>query len=274
MIVVSNFDLAKASHAKQAAYNEMAKVQEKMSALSTKISERTAEINERQAEFDAVKKQQEEDWNKYNDGQLALKAEIGNKIVSVKECNTLEENFRFKAESEEDPNKSEIYILGADFFARLASEKMIERDQLISKKRSMMRPDNTRANQLLEHLKTLRSERDELLSDYHALKSELSIKKANFDRQKSKYEAVKNGTTSEVVHDFRPTPLDNKENERLLVEAGIPSEFRESCSIRKRQDGKIDIYYGGSCRVEHGHVVIEDGNVVYSREPKEKTTAI
>lgn len=269
-----NFDLTKANHAKQAAYGEMAKVQEKMNALSNDINEQTAEINERQAEFDELKKRQQDEWDKYNTAQLALKKEIGGRITAIKECNTLEENLRLMSENEdEDPNKAEIYDLGANFFAGLASEKMLERDQLITKKRSMIRPDSNRSTQLLELLKSLRSERSELLNDYHALKNEFSLKKANFDRMKSKYDAIKNGT-GEDSYDFRPITLDNLTNERLLVDAGIPSEYHETCTIKQRSDGKIDIYYGGSLEMEHGHVIMENEKVIFSRNPKSKNIAI
>ena len=274
MVASSNFDLTKASHAKQAAYHEMSQVQEKMNALSAVINERTDEINQRQAEYEELKRQNQEEWAKYNEAQLAMKAEIGGKITGIKECNALEENLRLMAEDQsEDKNKSEVYANGAGFFARLASDKMLERDQLITKKRAMMRPDNTRLAQLLEHLKQLRKERGELLSDYHALKNELSLKKANFDRMKDKYNAIKNGT-EETTYDFRPIILDNLENKGLLVDAGIPSEYHESCTIKERSDGKVDIYYGGSLDMEHGHVIYENGEVLFSRDPMPKATAI
>ncbi|MBR3324055.1 hypothetical protein IKG24_00755 [Candidatus Saccharibacteria bacterium] len=269
-----NFDLTKANHAKQAAYGEMVKVQEKMDALSSSINDQTAEINERQLEFNELKKQQQAEWEKYNTAQLALKEEIGGKITAIKECDALEENFRLMSENaDEDRNKAEIYASGANFFARLASEKMIERDQLISKKRSMIRPDTDRSARLLEHLKSLRSERNELLNDYHALKNEFSLKKANFDRMKSKYDAIKNGT-EENSYDFRPIILDNLTNKRLLVDAGIPSEYHETCKIEQRSDGKIDIYYGGSLEMKHGHIIMENGKNIFSRDPKPKNTAV
>lgn len=269
-----NFDLTKANHAKQAAYGEMVKVQEKMDALSSSINDQTAEINERQLEFNELKKQQQAEWDKYNTAQLTLKEEIGGKITAIKECDVLEENLRLMSENtNEDRNKAEIYALGANFFARLASEKMIERDQLISKKRSMIRPDTDRSTRLLEHLKSLRSERNELLSDYHALKNEFSLKRANFDRMKSKYDAIKNGT-EENSYDFRPITLDNLTNKGLLVDAGVPSEYHETCTIKQRSDGKIDIYYGGSLEMEHGHIIIEEGKTIFSRDPKPKSAAV
>lgn len=273
---LEDFDLAKARHAKQAAYNEMTQAQEKMNARSLLVDDHYTEINRRQAEYDRLKKQNDEEWEKYNEAQMLLKTKIGDKIAGIKESNRLEEQFMALVNNEsDDSGKKEIYLKGADFFDRLAAEKMIERDQLITKKRMMIRPDTARATNVLENLKKLRKEHGELLEDFHAAKNDFNAKKANFDRIKEKYEAIKNGKddSTESSFSFRPKKLDNSSCERLLVEVEMPEKYRESCSISQRVDGKIDIYYGGSEEMTHGHIVIEDGEVTYRREPTPKTVA-
>lgn len=276
MISNYNFELVKAAHAKQAAYNEMAKVQSEMSALSKEISDRTAEIDERQTELNELKSQTDKEWKSYNDYQLSLKAKIGDVITSIKECNALSENFKLMSEDKsEEQAKASIYAEGADFFSRLASQKMIERDQLITKKRSAIRPDNNgRAAQLIENLKRLRKERASRLNDYHALKSELSLKKTNFDRLNNHYNAIKNGIEEESDYTFRPITLDNSLNKRLLLDANIPEEYHKTCTIKQRSDGKIDIYYGGSLEMEHGHTILENSKVVFSRKPEPKSITL
>lgn len=275
MVVVSNFDLAKAGHEKQAAYEAMSQVETKMRELSTKITKKSTEIDKRQAEYDEQQREDKAKWDAYNSAQVAKKAEIGAKIVSIKKCNALEQNLRLMSENpDEDESKKEVYLAGAAFYRKLASEKMVERDHLIQEKRNMIRPDPTRSRDLLENLKQLRKERKDLQEDYRATKSEYSLKRTNFDRMKEKYHAVMNGTKETNEFSFIPKTLDNEKNRRLLMDAGIPEEFHDSCTIKQRANNTIDIYYGGdNLDIEHGHIVIENGEVSFAREPAAKNIA-
>lgn len=271
-----SFELQKAKHAKQAAYDEMAEVERKMSVLLAEVSEKTNEIDQHQNELDKLNEQRNKEWSDYNQAQLAIKSRIGDVITSIKECDALKKKFELMANDEsEAASKAIIYAKGAEFFSRLASEKTVEKDQLITKKRAMMRPDrSTKACQLVEALKKLRQDRGDRLNDYHALKNELSLKKANFDRLNSKYLALKNGSSDENTISFRPIILKNDENKGLLLNAGIPEKFHETCTIKKRSDGRIDIYYGEDSETKHGHVIIENDCIVYSREPEAKNVTL
>ena len=51
------------------------------------------------------------------------------------------------------------------------------------------------------------------------------------------------------------------------MKAKIPEEHWDNCEIEQRADGKIDIYYGGARNRRHGHVVLENNEVSFSREP-------
>ena len=62
MVVVSNFDLAKAGHEKQAAYEAMSQVETKMRELSTKITKKSTEIDKRQAEYDEQQREDKAKW--------------------------------------------------------------------------------------------------------------------------------------------------------------------------------------------------------------------
>lgn len=268
-----SFELQKAMHAKQAAYEEMSEVQQKLSALGAEISEKTDEINQRQTELDQLNEQSDKEWDDYNQAQMTIKGQIGDVITSINECNALKENLERMANDESERGKANVYTKGAEFFSRLASKKMLEKDQLISKKRSMIRPDHSaKAHQLVEALKQLRRDRGNRLNDYHALKNELSLKNTNFNRLNSRFHALRDGSSDEEAISFRPIILNNVENKGLLLKAGIPEEFHETCIIKQRSDGKIDIYYGDSSVARHGHVIIENDNIVFSREPEAKTT--
>lgn len=272
----NSFELKKARHAKQAAYDEMAEVERKMSALAKEVSEKTNEIDQRQGELDKLNEQNDKEWSDYHKAQLAIKSQIGDVFTSIRECDALKKKFELMANDESEvPGKAVIYAKGAEFFSRLASEKTLEKDQLITKKRAMIRPDHsTKIHQLVEALKKLRQDRGDRLNDYHALKNELSLKKANFDRLNSKYLALKNGSSDENTISFRPIILKNDENKGLLLKAGIPEEFHETCTIKKRSDGRIDIYYGEDSETRHGHVIIENDRIVYSRKPEANNVAL
>ncbi len=266
-----SFELQKVKHAKQAAYDEMAEVERKMSALLREVSEKTNEIDQHQSELDKLNEQKDNEWSDFSQAQLAIKSQIGDVFTSIDECNALKKKFELMANDESEvPGKAIVYAKGAEFFSRLASEKTIEKDQLITKKRAMMRPDHYSAkiHQLVEALKKLRQDRGDRLNDYHALKNELNLKKANFDRLNSKYLALKNGSSDGKTISFRPIKLKNDENKGLLLNAGIPEEFHETCTIKKRSDGIIDIYYGEDSETKHGHVIIKNGCIVYSRKPE------
>ncbi|MBQ3441477.1 hypothetical protein IJG27_04215 [Candidatus Saccharibacteria bacterium] len=80
---------------------------------------------------------------------------------------------------EEDLNKAEIYMKGSKFFATFAKQQMVERDNLITAKRHMPRPDNHASEQLLSRLKLVRAEHAYILEEYHISKNEFVMKKRN-----------------------------------------------------------------------------------------------
>lgn len=269
----NDFELKKAFHAKQAAYDEMTKAREKMSILQQSMTQKYLETEKLQKEYDESRKKQDDEWQEYNDAQLKLKEQIGQKIVSVKECNVLEENFNLMAENpDEDPAKAEVYREGAELFATMAMQKMVERDNLIALKRSVSRPDNYASRQILATLKLARKEHADILEEYHNAKNEFTIKKQNFDRLNEKYNNLRNsdvGNNDESnTYTNRPERLEI--DERLLVKAEVPEEYWNNCSIRRRVDGRIDIYYGGDDENSHGHVVIFDDKIEYARLPQAK----
>lgn len=262
------FDVAKAYRAKQAAYSEVAESQEKLAELKTKLDELYINIGTTQEQYNLERDRNDAEWSQYNAGQLQLKADIGKKITSIKECNALAENFRLMSENEdEDPDKALVYADGSKFFTQLALTKMREHDEMISKKRAMIRPDNSRADQLLASLKAMRAEQKELLEEYHIAKNIHSSKKANLDRLQQKYERVRDGSSDDDTSEFSARPKRLEPNERLFVLAGIPEKYWDHCSIEQRADGKIDFYYGGTSSTNHGHVILADEEVIYSRDP-------
>ena len=271
MVVQNNFDSkkldeSKAYNAKQMAYAEMVKSQNKVEALGAKQNELYIQIGSTQEELDAEKEKANAAWAQYNAEQLTYKAAIGGVLTSIKECNALEENLRLMSQDkDEDPNKAVVYAEGAKFFAQLALAKMQEHDELLTKKRSLIRPDNLRVHQLVNVLKNMRAEQSNVLEDYHAAKNNYSAKKAEFDRLNARYHRIVEGGGEYADVSVRPKRLEFDEG--LLVLASIPEKYWDGCEIEQRADGKIDIYYGGARDRRHGHVVLENNEVAFSREP-------
>lgn len=270
-----NFIVRKAYHEKQAAYNEMKDSQAKMLELQTQQAELFYHINDVQAQYDDAKAKQDASWKAYNTEILGIKAEIGKKITSGKEAAKLEEELRQKSENpDEDPAKALIYAKGADFFGKLNLENMTERDALISKKRTMIRPDNSMTYKILTSLKNLRKEHGELLEKYHTAKNDYSLKKTNFDRLEARYLKIKQGdepSNDDSSMSSRPQKI---HDERLLVQAEVPEKYWDSCSMRQRADGKIDIYYGENEATDHGHIVLSGDTIEYARRPKELNVGV
>lgn len=268
-----DFELKKAFRAKQAAYDEMVAARDKMSALQQTMSQKYLEVEKLQADFDDSRAKQDMAWTDYNNRQLELKDQIGQKITSVKECNALEENFRLMAENpEEDPAKKEVYLEGSKCFSGFAMQKMIERDNLIAMKRAMIRPNNQLSEQILANLKFARKEHADILEEYHNAKNEFTVKKQNFDRLNEKYNKLRNDDDSVSTFSNRPERLEYDES--LLVKANIPEEYWGSCTLRKRSDGRIDIYYGGDEENSHGHVVMLGDQIEYARLPQQITPVL
>ena len=271
MVVQNNFDSkkldeSKAYNAKQMAYTEMIESQSKVNALGARQQELYTQIGATQEELDAEKEKADAAWAQYNAEQLTYKAAIGGVLTSIRECNALEENLRLMSQNrDEDPDKTIVYAEGAKFFAQLALAKMQEHDELLTKKRSLIRPDNLRVHQLINVLKNMRAEQSNVLEDFHAAKNNYSAKKAEFDRLNARYHRiVENGEVDDELS-VRPKKLEF--DERLLMIAKIPEEHWDNCEIEQRADGKIDIYYGGARNRRHGHVVLENNEVSFSREP-------
>lgn len=261
-----NFDLKKAYHAKQAAYDEMSNAREKVTNLSQTLSEAYSETEKLQAEYDESKAKQDKAWRDYNISQLNLKDQIAAKIEAVKECNALEDKFVLMSrDPDENPGKAEVYADAVKYFYGVAMQKMVERDNLITVKRNVPRPDNHESEQILAKLKLARAAHAEILEEYHSAKNELSVKKRNFKRLNEKYNNLRNGESANNYTN-RPEKLDFDES--LFVKAGIPEEYWENSSIRKRVDGKIDIYYGGGDASIHGHVIMRGDEVEYARPPR------
>ena len=263
-----NFELKKAYHAKQVAYDEMSNAREKLSDSSQALSDKYAEAEKLQAEYDVSKAKQDKAWQDYNVRQLEIKDKIAGKITAITECNILSDNLKLMSENpEEDPNKAEIYMEGSKFFATFAKQQMVERDNLITAKRHMPRPDNHASEQLLSRLKLVRAEHASILEEYHISKNEFAMKKRNFDRLNEKYNNILNG---EFANTYTNRPERLEIDEGLLLNADIPEEHWHNCSIKKRLDGRIDIYYGADEDTSHGHVVMLGDEIEYARLPQPK----
>lgn len=267
MMVNNDFELKKAYHAKQAAYEEMAAARERMYSLRNDQSLKWRTISRLQAEYDSLLKAQEEAWDEYNESQTEYKTAIREKIAMIVECNRLEKDFCKKAEN--NPKLKEVYEDSVNFFAKLAKDKMVERDDLISNKRSAPRPDNAPAARVLEQLKKARLEHAEVLEKYHYAKNEHNLKYQEFSRLEAKYNALANpeAATEDNSYTSRPQRLEN--NEKLFMSSGIPEEYWNDAATKQRTDGNIDIYYARSLGENHGHVIIGPDNttVLFHRKP-------
>ncbi len=270
MLQEISFDLKKAYHAKQAAYDEMANAREKTQELNSQQAEKWNEAQELQAQYDEAKEAQDSAWQEYNDKQNDFRALIGNQIDAINECNKLEAVLRERVT--DNPRKAEMYEAGAKYFSSLAKHMVVERDRLISMKRSMLRPDNSRCEQILEKLKYVRAEHKELLENYHHAKNEFNLKQQEFNRLNQKYLALASPDmvleNDENSNNYTSRPKRLEVNESLLLEADIPELFWGDTVAEQRADGMIDIYYARSLGNGHGHVILNpDHSVNYHREP-------
>lgn len=275
-IIDTSFDTKRAYHAMQAAQQNMQDSEKKMLDAKHKMAEIYNEIGDLQAQHDKLKDSKDTEWEIFSEEIAKMKVKIGEKIEAVKACNTQEENFRKMAHEAEEADNAElkaVYDEATRFFSKLASQKMLERDDLIAKKRKAVSPDMSMLKEMREKLKVLRTEQTEIVEQYHEAKNEFSLKKTSYDRMKAKYENMKNSDTKQDVSDFSSRPKTMELDENLLKLAEIPKTDWDSCTMERRADGKVDIYYGGRKGVRHGHVVVTGNTVEFSRKP-EKTPII
>lgn len=275
-IIDTSFDTKRAYHAMQAAQQIMQDSEKKMLDAKHKMTEIYNEIGDLQAQHDKLKDSKDTEWEIFSEEIAKMKVKIGEKIEAVKACNTQEENFRKMAHEAEEANDAElksVYDESARFFSKLASQKMLERDDLIAKKRKAVSPDMSMLKEMREKLKALRTEQTEIVEQYHEAKNEFSLKKTSYDRMKAKYESMKNPDAKQDVSDFSSRPKTMEPDEDLLRLAGIPEEEWEDCTVSRRADGKIDIYHGDKKDVRHGHVIVTGNTIEYARKP-EKTPSI
>lgn len=260
-----NFELRKAFHEVQVAQNEMEDSRIKMLKLQTEQNESYHRINEMQEQYSSAKEEQDAAWEQYKTQGQELYRLIGESITSGKEAAKLEESMKLMAsDPDEEYAKTIIYLKGAEFFGRLNLENMTERDRLISKKRNLVRPDNSKCEKMLAFLKKARTEHAEILERYHAAKNDYSLKKANYDRLNAKYLGIKHPNTYEDGPTSRPVKI---YDENLLKKAGVPNDEWDKCDMERRADGKVDIYYGMTDTMTHGHIVMNGETVEYAREP-------
>ncbi|MBQ3271090.1 hypothetical protein IJH10_00595 [Candidatus Saccharibacteria bacterium] len=271
----SSFDLKRAYHAMQVARQNMLDAQQKMQDGQRRAAEIYNEIGDMQAQHDKLKEAKDSEWDTFSEEITKAKAKIGDIIEAINACNTQEESFkRLETETEHVETKA-IYDKAARFFSKLAAEKMLERDDLIAKKRQMVSPDMSMLKEMREKLKNLRAEQDDILEAYHEAKNEFNLKKASYDRARAKYEGAKNPDTKQDVDDFSSRPKAMELDKDLLKLAEVPEENWDSSKMERRVDGKVDIYYGGKSGVRHGHAVIAKNNTVeYSRKPRKTPTII
>ncbi len=263
----TSFEVKRAYHAKQSAYKEMAEARDKMNGLHAELTKKYAECEDLQNEYNQAKADVDAAWEQYNADMLAMKEKIGEKITSVSECNKLEENMQLMAENKEEiPAKAEVYEEARQFFAKLAAQKLVERDELIAKKRALERPDDTQRNRMLARLKQLRTEHSEILEKYHNAKNDYSLKRQVFEQEKAKYDRSR----GMEVEAKSSRPVELGYNEGLLMKSSIPEKYWSNCRIEQRADGKIDFYYGADVNVKHGHVVMASDGSIEHRRPPEK----
>ena len=272
-IVDNSFDSKRAYHAMQAAQQNMQEAQVAMNDAKRKSDEIYREIGELQAQHDKLKDSKDTEWEIFSERIVKAKSKIGDIIEAINACNAQEENFKKLSEQTKHIETKAIYEEATRFFSKLASAKMLERDDLIVKKRNMQSPDMTMLMEMRKKLKQLRTEQEDIVEAYHMAKNEFSLKKAAYDRAKAKYESTKNPEAKQDVSNFSSRPKTMDLDESLLKLAGIPEQEWNSCTMERRADGKVDIYYGGKKGVRHGHVVVTGNTVEFSRKP-EKTPIV
>ncbi len=264
---MNDSNLQKAYHEKQVAYDEMIASREKMFALKQALMLKNSEAEKLQAEYEDSRAKQDESWKEYNDAQLKLKEQIGDILSSINECNKLAETLSQTAQKpDEKPAVAKVYTDGAKFFASMAKRNIVERDRLLALKRNAPRPDNHQSRQILDALKNVRAEIANVSDDYHGAKNEFTAKRQNFERLNEEFKALRNNANAEIVHTNQPKKLEN--NEGLLVKFNIPKEYWDSCTMKERTDGRIDIYYGSSDQTYHGHAIISGDQIEYNRLPQ------
>ena len=270
-----DFNSKRAFHAMQAARQTMQESQEKMQALQRKASDIYHEIGDLQAQHDRLKESKDLEWEQFSEELAKMQTKVGEKIDAVNACNEQEENFRKLAKKAESEDRHLVYEEAARFFSKLASQKMLERDDLIAKKRQMTSPDMSTLKEMREKLRHLREEQKDILESYHEAKSDFGLKKTSFDRMKAKYENAKNPEQNQDVDNFSSRPKAMELDTDLLELADIPKKDWGSCEMERRVDGKVDVYYDEEETVRHGHVVIDKNrNVEYKREPRKRLVII
>ena len=265
---ICSFDSKRAYHAMQAAQQIMQESNEKMLAARRKSEQIYHEIGDLQNQCNRLQASKNEEWKVFSTEFNKIKALVGEKIDAVAACYEQEESFRALAKEEKSKERQSIYEETAKFFSKLSSQKMLERDDLIVKKRQMVRPDMTMLEEMRKRLENLREEQNDIVEAYHQAKSDFSLKKAAFDRAKSKYENTKNPEQKQDVDANSSRPKTMELDESLLKLAGVPEEDWESCTMERRADGKVDIYYGGGKNARHGHAIVAGNVIEYSRKPK------
>lgn len=266
---VESFESKRAFHAMQAAQKVMQESQDRMMTAQHKTTEIYHEIGDLQADFDKAKLAKDAEWAEFTEKLESAKLQIGEKINAITICNQKEEEFKKLSEDKELPEEHRaIYAEGMRFFSKLASQKMLERDDLITKKRQMVAPDMSKLTEMKERLKSLRKEQEEILEQYHEAKSDFGLRKASFDRAKAKYDALKNPDSNQDISAFSSRPQRMELDKSLLTLAKIPKEYWTNCTMERRADGKVDIYYGGAEGIRHGHAIIAGDSVEFSRKPE------
>lgn len=177
---------------KQDAYNEMKALQSKLAKLQLQRKKLYYSIEDMQWQYEDAKARQNLAWTEYNNTILGIRAEIGRKIAGINEVARLEANLQKKATNpNEDPAKVLIYVERAKSLERLKLKRTAEKDALIHKKRTMLKPDNSVSHEILSLLKNLRAEHNKLLEECRATKKEYALKKAEFNRLKTEYVRIK-----------------------------------------------------------------------------------
>ena len=274
-IIDNSFDSKRAYHAMQVARQNMLDAQQKMQEMQRKAAEIYNEIGDLQAQHDKLKEAKDVEWEKFAEELAKAKAKISDKIDAINACNAQEESFRkLETETEHTETKA-VYNEAARFFSKLVAEKMLERDDLIMKKRQMPSPDTSMLKEMREKLKNLRMEQEDILETYNETKNEFGLKKTSYDRALAKYESTKNPGAKQDVNDFSSRPKVMEHDEDLLKLADVPEKDWESSTMERRVDGKVDIYYGGGNGTRHGHAVVNKNKTVeYSRKPRKNLKII
>lgn len=267
-MTTESFESKKAYHAMQAAFHEMTDSQQKRNSAQKKALDIYNEIGSMQAQLDKAQAELSAEWDEFNNKLNSFSEQIRLKIEAINLCNTEEEFFKTKAEDCSEEEQRTVYAEATRFFSKLASQKMLERDDLITKKRQLIAPDNSRVKEMIEKLKMLRSEQEDIVEFYHEAKNAFNLKKSSYDRLKAKYDSLKNSDSSQDVGTFSSRPRTMELDEDLLRLAKIPEEYWDDCKMSRRADGIVDIYYGGKEGVHHGHAVVDGESLKFNRKPK------